>query len=353
MDDIYHEHENNVSHCAEYISYRNENSDKYKNNARCSSLFNRLESFEANIGTVFTDFNDEQMKEFYHENIVQSVPRQAIQKVKFLKSYLEWLREQGYIDDKTYVMHPFFRIISIPSESSSVDGSYKYGTIHEMTKDSSVDLEHIRNTMFFSEKEFEDYCGSVLKKENFEMELAIYCLAWVGVPVQSIGYIRRDWVNENNKSVSYPDLKQGNALIEVKVNSSFCFESILKARDSVGYTIERENGLPLRVEYKSSDYPYLIRQASTNKRSDASPNEGYSRLRGILSHLMTKIKKESSALPDGNPFKYKRVSLRNVYSSGLFYRYSIIEDQVKNPFVHLGNCRYYNYIIWKKAIPEL
>lgn len=338
-----------ISHCAEYVLYRNEHPNQYKNNKRCLFLFNRLESFEGKIGTVFTEFNDDQMKEFYHENIVQSVPRQSLQKIKFLQEYLSWLRENEYIDDKSYMLHPFFRMPQIISDSDN--GNYKYGAIHKMTEVSSMDLEHIRNTMFFSDKEFEDYCKEILSKDNLEMELAIYCLVWCGVPIQSVGYIRRDWIDENSRTVLYPDPKKSSSLSSLEIKNDFCFNAIIKARDSVGYITERAGNSPLRVEYKQDDYPYLIRQASTNKKSTLNEDNGYSRLRGIMSHLMTKIKKESSYLKDEDPFKFKRVSLRNVYSSGIFYRYSLVEDEVKNPFVILGNCRYYNYILWKKAMP--
>lgn len=349
MSNIIQANQNGISHCAEYVAYRNEHTDKYKNNTRCSFLFNRLENYEQEIGTVFAEFNSDQMNDFYYKNIVQSVPRQALQKIKFLQSYLSWLRENGYIDDKTYLFHPLFRLFGDSPESSN--GNYKYGTIHKMTEDSSVDLDHIRNTMFFSNAEFEDYCKAIFKKDKLEMELAIYCLVWCGVPIQSVGYIRRDWVNDEERSVSYPDPKNTEQLITVKIESDFCFASIKKARDSVGYVIDRRSNSQLRVEYKQSDYQYLIRQASTNKKSDPSNDEGYARLRGIMSHFMSKINVESSYLKDGDPFKSKRVSLRNVYSSGIFYRYSLVEDEIKNPFVNLGNCRYYSYIIWKKAKP--
>lgn len=347
-------HHNGISHCAEYIAYRNEYPDQYKNNTRCTFLFNRLEAYEREIGVTFEEFDDNQMNDFYRENIMQSVPRQAIQKVKFLQSYLTWLRENEYLDDKSYMMHPFFRMSEITSDTDTTNGVYKYGTIHKMTEDSSVDLDHVRNTMFFSPQEFEDYCKTVLKKDNLQMELAIYCLAWCGVPIKSIGCIRRDWVDENNKTVLYPDQKHPDKLIEIKIESDFCFDAIVKVKYSVGYTVDRESNSPIRVEYKQSDYPYLIRQADTKKRasSNVDTDDGYSRIRGIMSHLMTKLKNESSRLPDNNPFKFKRVSLRNVYSSGIFYRYSLVEDEIKNPFVNLGNCRYYNYIVWKKAMPE-
>lgn len=349
MSDSNQVYTNGISHCAEYMEYRKAHPDTCKNNVRCEQLFSRLSDYEKKVNTAFTLFTTEQMSEFYKTNLIQSTPMQAMLKIKFLQSYLMWLRENEYIDDKSYVLHPFFRMTGLSKDLNDIS---KYGTINKMTEDNAVDLDYVRSTMFFSEEEFTDYCKTIFQGDNLEMELAIYCLAWCGVPIQEIGNIRKDWVNEKERTVSYKDDKNTGAMIDVKISNDFCLSSIIKARDSVGFSIERQNGRIYRATYKQDDYEYLIRQVKTNNKVEEENEEGYSRLRGIMSHLMTKIRNECKRLPDYNPFKNKRVSLRNVYSSGLFYRYSFIEDQVSNPFSYFGNSRYYNYIVWKKARPE-
>lgn len=347
MSDSNQKHTNGISHCAEYMEYREANPDTCRDNIRCKMLFNKLSDYENKIDSVFTEFDSEQMRIFYRDNISRSTPMQGILKIKFLQSYLVWLRENEYIDDKSYILHPFFRMIGFDTNEIS-----KYGTINRMTEDDAVDIEHIRNTMFFSEQEFTDYCKIIFQEDNLEMERAIYCLAWCGVPTQEIGYIRKDWINEEERTVSYHDHKNSGRTVCVKIENEYCFSSILKARDSVGYCVVRKSGNNFFASYKSDDYEYLIRQVKTKNKEDNDNEEGYSRIRGIMSHLMTKVRNECKQLPNYNPFKNKQVSLRNVYSSGLFYRYSFIEDQVSNPFSYLGNSRYYNYIVWKKARPE-
>jgi len=349
MSDSNQRYTNGISHCAEYMEYRKAHPDTCKNNLRCKKLFNRLSEYEKKVGTAFTLFTTDQMSEFYKTNLTRSTPMQAMLKIKFLQSYLLWLRDNEYIDDKSYVLHPFFRMTGLSKDINEIS---KYGTINKMTEDDAVDLDYVRNTMFFSLQEFTDYCKTIFQGDNLEMELAMYCLAWIGVPIQEIGNIRKDWINERERTVSYKDSKDPTKTISVSIDDEFCFSAIIKARDSIGFSIERQNGRHFSVTYNVDDYEYLIRSVKTNNKSENENEEGYSRIRGITSHLMTKIRNECKKLPDYNPFKNKQVSLRNVYSSGLFYRYSFIEDQVSNPFSYLGNSRYYNYIVWKKARPE-
>lgn len=349
MSDSNQRYINGISHCAEYMEYREAHPDICKNNVRCGQLFSRLSDYEKKVGTAFALFDQEQMSEFYKEHLTQSTPMQAMLKIKFLQAYLLWLRENEYIDDKTYVFHPFFRMTGLSKDIKEIS---KYGTINKMTEDSAVDLDYVRNTMFFSAQEFTAYCKTIFQGDNLEMELAMYCLAWCGVPIQEIGNIRKDWVNEKERTVSYKDSKDPSKTLYVEIDDEFCFSAIIKARDSIGFSIERQNGRHFSVTYNVDDYEYLIRSVKTNNKSENENEEGYSRIRGITSHLMTKIRNECKKLPDYNPFKNKQVSLRNVYSSGLFYRYSFIEDQVSNPFSYFGNSRYYNYIVWKKAKPE-
>lgn len=330
------------SHVNEYIDYRT--SSSCNDNTRAVNLLKKLKDFESSISTPFQSFSEDQTYEFYKKLIIRSTPKQATPRIKAIKDFLIWMHDNDLIDNKSFLQHPFFRILNMPPEENGFAKNKK--TISQVVSD--ADPELIRNTMIFSEKEFEAYCDTFFCKDNLEMERAIHCLIWSGVPIGSLNRLRKDDFNLRDRTVSFiVDDSNGNSTREtITVTSDYCIQAIKNAIDSSGYTIMRNSNRVLSKQYDDVDDPYIIRRTTLNKAYIDNNEDG--RLRGIFSHISGVVKRESSLLRSDNVFKNKYVNLRNLYASGLFYRCYLLQDN-KKALEILGVFRWPSYVAWLSA----
>lgn len=329
------------SHVNEYINYRS-SSDDCKDNVRAISILKKLSKYEEMEKVPFQDFSDDQMEVFYKEQIIRATPRQAAPRIKAIKEFLLWMKDNDLIDNKKYLLHPFFRVLDI-SPDKNVGGNTKDKTVQKAI--SNADYDIIRSTMIFSEQEFEDYCNTFFEASNFEMEKAIHCLVWSGVPIGALDDIKRNDVNVQSRKVSFVSISNKKEKETIYIKSDYCMNAIINAINTSGYSIIRSNNKSLNKIYRDDDDIYLIRRVIANKDSD----DDSKRLRGILAHISDKVKKQQSLLPKSNVFKTKYVNLRNLYTSGLFYRCSLLEDN-NEVFKILGSFRWHSYLAWKSAL---
>ena len=162
-----------------------------------------------------------------------------------LKAYISWCRQNEIITPLQSEDHPF---MSWCQENYSMRGElYDAAAIRSSRVNNGI--EHGVNPksdyIFATENEFFDYISTIFEDDKYVMYATICCLIYYGFSSEEAMLIRRDDVDEYNKTVC-------GRLID----NDTAFDIICRAKHADKYVVQTRNRL---INKQYANGPYLIR----------------------------------------------------------------------------------------------
>lgn len=317
-----------------------------KNVTRRLAMMKNLGKYENEIGTEFASFSLPQMKAFYDKYVVRMSTTQGAFYLTALNDYLVWLLDNGKINGVQFAEHPLYSIVPRSSFSKKIMAKT---TSRDIAK--QISPQSAFNSMLFSPDDMKGYCETFFSNETSRMERAVHCLIWNGVPIKFVKTIRRDMVDKSAKTVTY--LNDKNEPVVVPIKDAYSMETILEASHSDGCNKVGKFGNLYFVPYQDKFSEYLIRPLKSGR---GQMEDEENRIRGILFHVSSKVKRTQKELPADNAYKNRFVSLYWVYNSGRYYRFWLKHkndfDEEKQALDAFWGYGLQNYLIWKSAKPD-